>query len=845
MSVDIAYLKTKGVSSDAYRGIFAQTPDKWGQKVRRLINNISARIRDGLNTSVDNHVAQAYCAIDAAYNIPYKQTTPTLINEVLSRFHGAEDEPGIREALRQWGVDDESLWLKVRGADGRETGACVPNPPVFFNVVPNLVKAYVTSVLGRLFNARNKTPLLDFKPSRQTEEDELLCGVITDSIDKISSNLGYADILKASIEQMLKYGVNITFPREEWYKEQQQHFTGKKDALGNRESKSVMVRQGIRYFLPHPTRFYYDLKYPLTSLNSDTGVEFLGHWHVLSYGQILDNELLWNRDHIFAGTNWFKAPLQKFYYQEIFPCNLQFPGTFKYWTEPVQREDKAQIYMTADRDKAIYVAEHYEKLIPADWGLGDYPHPVWHRFMMAGDDTPVFVEPKAYCPSWTLLYDYSENNDRMPSLALEVIPWQDWLGNILSQILLTAKQNLQRIIFYDTNLVDAKDIERLKNEGERLYRGTVWVPLDSIAHRIPKLEGQNAFFPVNLGQASVAEMFSTLNVFLNIMQRVLLIAAQGTGSAGPHQQGKQEIAMLQQATADRELLIGSAVDAGIDAWKRQIFNAARNYADPEFEAEVDASTPGLEESVEKLGFKLVKKGKQKAIIAGDWRQIELMDFARTSEGDTAEENKEGGQAMMNVIGMIASHPDMYKQVGAENVKLLLEFAAKLLGAPETFRLRAAGEDDKGGEVDPKVIEAIKSAQTATLQAVEEKIGKPAAQQVGKAQQEITQLQQQVQQLEKLSQLAQQLVNKQNVEAQKAQQKSAAEAQAAQAEEARKNHELQAEEQRKNLETAARIEREKRESEARIALEQKQTAARIENDQTMAQAKANAAPKKSP
>lgn len=835
MSVDIAYLKSKGVSSDAYRGIFAQTPDKWGPKVRRLINNISARIRDGLNTSVSREVGMAYSAIDTAYNIPYRQTTPTLVNDILSRHL---DEAETKNALEEWGISEEELYLKVKGDDGRE--CLVPNPPVFFNVVPNLVKAYVTSVLGRLFNARNKNPLLSYKPALQSEEDEVLCEIITNRINKISMNYGYADVLRSAIDQMLKYGISLAFPREEWHIEQQMMFTGERDTLGSPIVKKVTVREGLRYFLPHPTRFYYDLKSPLTSINTDTGCEFFGHWHVLSYGQILDNEEYWNRDHIFAGTNWFKAPLSKFYWQEIFPCNLAFPGGYK-WNAPLQREDAAQMYTSADRDKAIFVAEHYDKIVPANWGLGDYPYPVWHRFTMAGDDTPVFVEPCAYCPIWFMGYDYSENNDRVPSLALEVIPWQDWLGNLLSQILLTAKQNLARVIFYDKNQIDEDHIRKLRNLGEQIYRGFQFVPIDNILNRVVGNNPQQAFFPVNLGTTSVSELFSTLQIFLNIMQRVLLIAAQGTGSAGPHQQGKQEIAMLQAATQDREMLLGSAVDAGVDAWQVQLFNAARNYADADFEAEVDANTPGLDEAVKKIGFELVAKGKKKAVIKGNWKKIGLRDFAKTSEGNHPDTDKEAGQAMMNVIAVIGSHPDMYADVGKDTVKLMIEFAAKLMGAPEEFRIREAGEDDKGGELDPKTIEAIKAAQTATLQAVEEKIGKPAAQEVGKVQTEMTQLQQQVQQLEKLAKLAQQLVDKRNMEAQKAQTKAAADAQASQAEEARRNAELQAEEQRKNAEAAARMAREKAESDARIELDRKAAEAKIENDRLLAQAKANSKP----
>ena len=99
----------------------------------------------------------------------------------------------------------------------------------------------------------------------------------------------------------------------------------------------------------------------------------------------------------------------------------QEPGEMK-------REDKAGWYSTADRDKSIFVAEHFEKLVPRDWGLGDYDGPVWHRFTMAGDDTPIWIEPSAITPGI-----FMGTITRKTTTARRPYPWKFCPGRIGSE----------------------------------------------------------------------------------------------------------------------------------------------------------------------------------------------------------------------------------------------------------------------------------------------------------------------------------------------------------------------------------------------------------------------------
>ena len=64
----------------------------------------------------------------------------------------------------------------------------------------------------------------------------------------------------------------------------------------NGEEQEVIQKEGssIRIAASFPELFW-DLSYPVQSLNTDTGCEFAGYWKVVSYGDILDNSVYWNR----------------------------------------------------------------------------------------------------------------------------------------------------------------------------------------------------------------------------------------------------------------------------------------------------------------------------------------------------------------------------------------------------------------------------------------------------------------------------------------------------------------------------------------------------------------------
>lgn len=833
MPVDIKYLERLGISAKAYKSIFTQPRADWPKRTRTLIDTVAARIKDGYTQSLTDW--KMYYAVDLAYDTPFNQTTATFVQHILGKHLDAKQ---TLDELSKWGLSEDTLFLTVKAPGGNGTMK-VLNVPVFYQIFIPIVKAYTTVRLAKIFNERNSDPLLEYKPIKEIEHDQVLCEVMTDIASTIGRWYGYPAVLRQAIQNMLKYGISITFPREEWSKEH--HIFD--DANGPKRKK---IKEGIRLMSPHPSQMYYDIKSPLTTLNTDSGIEFLGHWRVGSYGEILDNPNYWNRKNIFCGTNWFLSPLAGNFFQEVFPCSMKFPVNVH---QPQTRDDKAAWYnTTADRDKSIFLTEHYQKIIPKDWGLGQYKYPVWHRFTMAGDDTPVYVAPVGYTPGWFMGCDYDENSGRTVGFAGECIPWQDQLGNILSQMMLVAKQNLTNVIFYDTNLVNVEDIEKMKNVGESRYRATQYIGFDSMkVVRGMGMNQQNAFMPVQLTKMNMQELAQLVPMTLGIMERVLQISAQEAGTQGTHQQSKFELQQVGGASTNRVMFTCSYVDEGIDAWKQQILDATQAYADPEWLVNISEDIPQVDKVLEELGFDIKHRGKQKLAVKVDLSNFRmgLESFAKSGEGIDKQPDKETAQIIFSCISVIAGQEDLKKEIGARNLLTMIELGAKLGGAPRGFRLPRVKEGDQNKQVEPNVIAAIQQAQQATLKAVQEKIGQPAAQEIGKVQQEVQQLQGVVQQLEKIYAVAQKENERAQQEMQQAQQE--AQLQAAkvqqdmqlkdaaaqkeqqrkdaisQAEERRKQAEFEQEQRRKEEAHRLELEQEKAKTEAQIAAEKKKAA----------------------
>lgn len=819
MSVDLHELKKRGVSSGDYRVLF--TAEKKEKRIQKLIDTISQRIVDGREANLADY--RLYWAIDLAHETPFAQTTPTLVSNLLSKNL---DPKGVLEQLDAWGLSEKDLFLSVDQGDG--TVKKYLNPPIFFQILIPIVRAYHTAKTARIYNERDTSPLFKYRPAKNTDANRVACEIWTDVVDQTTQWYGHTEYLKQAIQQMLKYGTCIAFPMEEWHVEKQVI-----------DGRARVQKEGLRYHLPHPTRMGFDLQHPAPTINTDTGCEYAYHWDVIRYGDVLDNRLLWNRSAITFGTNWMDKPMYRQYFNEVYPCRLKFPTP----TDPTaKREDKAAFYGTSQRDAAVFKTEFFWKLKPSDWGLGDYKYPVWHRFTVASDDTILWAAPCAYNPMWFMGYDFDFQAGTPSSFSLETIPWQDHLGNILSQMILTAKQNLDNTIFYDKNIVTEKDIKSQENLGERRYRSRNYLGYDSLKMARANINIKEAFFSPQFQYRSIVELQSMLSTALNLMERVLQITAQETGAAAQHYQSKEEVVTVRTSGESRLRFTSSSVDAGRDAWMQQLVEANRAYRDDEVTAQVSDNTPGLDKILADMGFTITGSGPYKRLVLGKKSSLPYVAFARTNVDPDEKGDPQTAQVLMQGIQVIAANPEFTAAVGIPRILKMLEAIVKLSGGPVDYDITSPSDSAAG--VSPAIMQQLapilQQLQQTIMQGVTENVAKPAAESSAKQDAEIQQLQATVKQLEGIYALAKNASDKANVKSEEASLKIQLDAQAAQAEQARLNQEHQAEQARLESEHQAKLARDAEQAQLDVNIASTKAAVELSAKRELAAANAEAA-----
>ena len=683
--------------------IFSQPRDAMTEKQRMLLDLVKSRIEEGISKNLRD--ARFFHAIDTAYDAPYKQITPTLMRDALSKNLSYDE---TLKAFKSWGLDTNNVFCERK--EGNKTVKEI-NAPVFFDVLIPIVKSYVNIRVAKLFNERNLTPLFEYKPAQQTSENRVRCGIVTDVVNKISRDMGYPAVLRNAIFKAILYGKMLMFPRDIWWTqegihyeqrdpaeieaERQQHAERKAadpdyEVPEVHETKEVryVEREGIRYIQPPPTRFFHDLHHGLPTFNSDNGCEYAGYWSVTRWGEIEDNPQYWTKEQISFGQNWYSHAYAGSYFQTIYPCNISFP-TPRSSTDS-DREERAAYYTDADRDKAVFLSMVWMKIIPKRYGIGTLDIPVWMRFDVAGDTSIVWAGPSSYAPCLYAGYDADEMRDRNPGLGLELLPFQDHLQNILSHIILSTKQNLANVNFYDTNVIDENVVKRLENSQEMMYRGMFFVPFDSL--KLSKLgpDVKQAFHSVNFSKANVAEETSCLWTIVSMMERLLQFSAQEVGSAASHQQSASEMRMIASTANHKAMFTGSFIDDMQDAWMKQLFDGFVAYGEEQIVAEISDDIPELEQLLEEMGINMVQNpaDKRSVIVALAKTSMALRYSAFVARHSTAMQgvDREMAMTMIQMLQIVANNQLLMQEVGAKPIVSLIELSAKMAGAPQDFEL---------------------------------------------------------------------------------------------------------------------------------------------------------------
>lgn len=705
--VDLKLLKEKDITAEAwepklkklhldYTHLYTsdfKEPTNDEERLQSLHCRLRSRVQAGISYNLENYMTTYL--MDLVWDTPKRSVSPTLLQNLATT--GKTDEQ-LLNILKSFGYDLKSLVQDLEKKD-EKTGKSKPtlNVPAFMNVTVPLVRAYLTARKARIVNDHNLDPFIQYKPLINTPDQRLRAEIHTKASEQQARWFNYPNLLDQAVHRMLLYPTGgILMPREDWFTEEQLKKV-------NGEEKEVIVREGIRYHCPHPSRVYYDQAYPIRDINTDTGPRWIGYWKVSRFKDIKDNENFYNTDRIYPGrAEWWQSA-SNFFATVYSTCTLNVakPSEDLLKNDVNDRESWLANnfhYNNSYMDSSVVLVEHYEKINPKRDGLGDYDYDIWARFVMAGDGTIVYAQPVGYVPGIAFKDNGDDSRLEEVSQGQAMIPYQDQIQNLLVQYLLSVKQNLANLTLVDKNVVEQKWIDKITNWGERFFRSLNIIPAD--------LKGLSTLGQHNVQSAVTSWRFPFLDTngilqairtVLDLAERVLGFSAQEVGQAATHEQTQDEIHLIASSMDNLLRYTSIPVDQAMYAWGNQLYEARMNYGSKDFYAGLPSKIELTDAKLKEMGITVVEK----AVNPGDSNRvkvdmsaIEMESFATVPPTYRRITNNAIVRDLTMFFRDIMNNGVIQQAIGPDQALAIVNSIAELAELPMPAKLENVGMDQQ-------------------------------------------------------------------------------------------------------------------------------------------------------
>lgn len=710
--IDYEVLKQFGTSNEQLRTVFSEWDGRKREgrphaKLRKLIN---ARIQEGLDWSLRN--AHHYTAADLLWdgapilpaNIPLIQYAQGKLNQ----------ESCIKQ-LEGLGCATQFIRNEETKTNGRTETVRRLDAVRFVETCVQIGRSYISR---RLFAQTNKyngqTPFLPYESRFSTQTGRLRAALMSQYAQIMADNYGYAHLQTQWTRHMLLYGHAVVFPDCAWHDDRQTVRATRqgKDDTGRWPVRTRIVREGVPFTPRHPSRVFYDRAYPLASLNTDTGCTWVGFWDVWRYGDVLDNAEFFNREKV-RYSEQFKtlhsthsAYFQMYYGDQPVVIVPPKAASSLGLAEKNERAAMSTFYAADDRDASVMLTDMRLKLVPRDWGLGDYPHPVWLRLLVASDETVVFAEwlPSRPC----FVASFNENDDRMlnQGQAHEIMPVQDQVSNILSQLLLTMKYSLLRIVAINKDLIPQDVQEAIKKDlsGQNYFEKPhlmffSFSKLEEMGIKVSSAEKAI----INIAQPQAAEdyinnAFRAIGLLLSILEKLLMLSPQEQGQPAPREITATESAMLEATTSAVYSAISDAIDEARGAMRVILYESAMARASNEIFLPVSQTFAAR--TIEAAGLRVVHEEGQEEEAAASrrhtWTVTGTKDalehhyiFTGRDTGDRPT-NTQTAQTMITLLAQLLPIVGP-ESLGKERIFEMINEVARLLGV-NSLKLELAEDE---------------------------------------------------------------------------------------------------------------------------------------------------------
>lgn len=650
-----------------------------GEAETRLIQRWRARAQAGRDWGLTHY--RLYHAIDRAWDSDFYQASHTLIGAI-REISEQRNETAALEVARKW----KMTHLITRAKDpktGMPVGAERLHIPTLYEIVLALPRNYTLMRVSRIVTERLQVPLFKFEPAMATDSNRLRTEIVTQRVDSMSRDFSYGATLDQAVTYAGMYGHQLQFIAEEWFE------TSSLDGSIDKE--------GLRYNLPHPSRCYFDLDFPLWTLNTGTGCRYAGYWQVTTYGNLRHTNY-WNLERIKYNSGSLNSPEWQLYFQTTGQCRMA-SGFNTYdvgGTLDRQTIVDGQFYCQSHDSVPVWTTEHFELINLRDFDPAFPDVNLWFRVVLASDDTPIYVAALPGRPVTTWLWEPTDNRAIQAGMMLATMPFGDHCSNLLTQGILSTKQNLANVTLYDSDVVDPASVRQdIENPNEVFYRKLNFWPFSGRKLQKQQASLDQVFKSYRFPPQSVADHLTLINQLLAMLERVLGMSAQEVGSYASHEQSAEEVRTIHTATGHRFEHIASWVDRSIEAWKSQLYTylmangklAAYAYVAPE-----------LAQMAKAAQFQIIEGGPRGVQVSAPVGALRVEMFTAQRDGPNRVPWTQIGQQMVQLVQTFLAGPTS-QLFGAENLVKMINMSLEAMGLPRSFRLdpAAAAQAQPQGE----------------------------------------------------------------------------------------------------------------------------------------------------
>ena len=662
---------------------------------KKFEEQISSWIQEQVSLSLKNH--NFYSAVDMAWD------------SVLNKYHiplimyaqGRIDVTAAANVLKD--LPEGKTYVK-KNEKGDPIGI---NLPKFCETRINLVRSIITRRLAAQSNKySNLFPFFKYESRSTGMVGRIRADAISQRMDIMADQYDYRHFQTQVTRDIFLYGHAVAFPRSSWEREVQWEkkpiAVEFKSESGKIPKQARVVKEGLSWVNPHPSRLIWDNNYPLSSLNTDSGCEWVGFWDVTRWSAIRLNADYFNREAVSFSADTAALFSQYASYFNQYNYTIKPPEIQADATVDNDRKLNVGLYTGEMNDSSVFITELFVKVIPTQWRMGGYPYPIWIHLKVAGDSTVVFAEIMPSAPA--AVFSLNEHDGRLTniSIAHELMGFQDQLTNLFSQLLEVTKADLFSVGIINTDIFndseEGKEVLKTFRQvmsGQNYYASMTVLEASfaKMAQLGISMSFDNVFKVVrSTPNTAITQIFGAIAQVVAMAERLLALSPQEQGQPAPREISATETNLIAGTTESVYSFISDAIDEGRAAQKRICYESLV------FAGSDTVNTPVLTryptEAVTRAGFKVVDEdsdSEQTSLNITGPKNALIHDYIFTArDGGERASNSQQATVLVQLLQAIGTlQPEVQKAILSAMGK------AKLLDIiNEIFRKSDTGQELK-------------------------------------------------------------------------------------------------------------------------------------------------------